>query len=216
MHVVAPELRRCTTELLRVIAQKEKSRSWRWWKTVSRGRTKQCPLWLKERRRCRNGTSRSREEEEPDEGIIKEKASAQEDAKATAQRKAGQSVKQHWDCSQIENEEEEEEEGWQKEFGTKKDGRKLLLQVGVMQKVPELVVHARMSQGEEVRGTKEKKKVKGWPTEDTSDKAKESSGGRRRRNGEMERFESGGDGSVLEEIGGKNGEEVMEKYKVCR
>ena len=40
---------------------------------------------------------------------IKKKASAQ-DAKATAQRTAGQRVKQNWDCSQIENEEEEEEE----------------------------------------------------------------------------------------------------------
>ena len=45
---------------------------------------------------------------------IKEKASAQDDAKAAAQRTAGQSVMQSWDCSQIENEEEEEEEPWQK------------------------------------------------------------------------------------------------------
>ena len=41
---------------------------------------------------------------------IKKKASAQDDAKATAQRTAGQRVKQNWHCSQIENEEEEEEE----------------------------------------------------------------------------------------------------------
>ena len=46
---------------------------------------------------------------------IKKKATAQDDAKATAQRTAGQRAKQHWDCSQIENEEEEEEEDWQKE-----------------------------------------------------------------------------------------------------
>ena len=46
---------------------------------------------------------------------IKEKASAPDDAKATAQRTAGQRVKQNWDCSQIENEEEEEEDDWQKE-----------------------------------------------------------------------------------------------------
>ena len=45
---------------------------------------------------------------------IKEKASAHEDAKSTAQRAVGQSVKQSWDCSQTENEEEEEED-WQKE-----------------------------------------------------------------------------------------------------
>ena len=36
----------------------------------------------------------------------KEKASAHEDAKPTAQRTVGQSVKQHWDCSQIESGEE--------------------------------------------------------------------------------------------------------------
>ena len=46
---------------------------------------------------------------------IKEKASAHEDAKSTAQRTTGQSVQQNWDSSQIENEEEEEEENWQKE-----------------------------------------------------------------------------------------------------
>ena len=41
---------------------------------------------------------------------INEKASVHNGAKATAQRTAGQSVKQNWDCSQIENEEEGEEE----------------------------------------------------------------------------------------------------------
>ena len=46
---------------------------------------------------------------------IKEKASAHEDAKSTAQRTVGQSVKQNWDCSQLEIEEEGEEEDWQKE-----------------------------------------------------------------------------------------------------
>ena len=44
-----------------------------------------------------------------------EKASTQDDAKKTAQRKAGQRVKHNWDCSLIENEEEQEEEDWQKE-----------------------------------------------------------------------------------------------------
>ena len=46
---------------------------------------------------------------------IKEKASAHDDAKATAQRAAGQSVEQNWDCSQIEKEEEQEEDDWRKE-----------------------------------------------------------------------------------------------------
>ena len=43
---------------------------------------------------------------------VKKEASGHEDAKPTAQRTVGQSVKQNWDCSQIEN---EEEEFWQKE-----------------------------------------------------------------------------------------------------
>ena len=46
---------------------------------------------------------------------IKEKASAHDDAKSTAQRTVGQRVKQNWDCSQIGNEEEEEEKDWQEE-----------------------------------------------------------------------------------------------------
>ena len=46
---------------------------------------------------------------------IKEMASTQDDAKETAQKTAGQSVKQNWDYLQIENEEEEEEDDWQKE-----------------------------------------------------------------------------------------------------
>ena len=46
---------------------------------------------------------------------IEKKARAQVDVKPTAQRTCGQSVKQSWDCSQIENEEEDEEELWQKE-----------------------------------------------------------------------------------------------------
>ena len=45
------------------------------------------------------------------------------------------------------------------------------MQVKVMQKVPELVVHERMSQGEKAKCTKEKKTVKGWSTEEMKDKA---------------------------------------------
>ena len=45
---------------------------------------------------------------------IQKKASALVDAKPTAQRRGGQSVKQTWDCSQIENEEDEDDEDWQK------------------------------------------------------------------------------------------------------
>ena len=78
---------------------------------------------------------------------IKEKASAHEDAKSTAQRTAGQSVLQNWDCSQIEDEEEEEEEDWQKEDQVEVHGKleEILerrrmegsfLQAEVTQKVP--------------------------------------------------------------------------------
>ena len=38
---------------------------------------------------------------------IKKKASAHEDAKPTAQKTVGESVKQNWDCSHVEYEEEE-------------------------------------------------------------------------------------------------------------
>ena len=44
------------------------------------------------------------------------------------------------------------------------------VQVEVMQKVPELVVHERMSLGEQVKCTKERK-MKGWPTEEMKDEA---------------------------------------------
>ena len=89
---------------------------------------------------------------------IKERASALDDAKATAQRTAGQRVKQNWDSSQIENEEEEESwrEGdqmaaeWDEEekIGEILERRRMegsSLQSDVMRKVPEQVVHERMS-----------------------------------------------------------------------
>ena len=52
------------------------------------------------------------------------------------------------------------EEGWKRSF--------LLLHV--MQKVLELVVHERMSQGRGVKGLKEKKKVPGWSVEEMREK----------------------------------------------
>ena len=89
----------------------------------------------------------------------------EEDAESTAQRTAGQRVKQLWDCSQIENEEDEEEDDWQKEnqMGMQLEEDEKLeeiverrrmegrpLQVEVMQKVPELLVRR-----SEVHKTKE-------------------------------------------------------------
>ena len=53
---------------------------------------------------------------------IKEKASVHVDAKATAQGTSGQTVKQHWDCSQIVN---EEEEVWQRETRRNCNGRRM-------------------------------------------------------------------------------------------
>ena len=111
---------------------------------------------------------------------IKE-ASAQEDAKS-AQRTDGQRVKRKWDCSQIEN--EEEEESWQEwdhmasqwdeeqKLGEILERRRMegtSLQLDVMQKVPEKVVHERMSQGKGVKGLKEKK-VAGWSTAEMREK----------------------------------------------
>ena len=90
------------------------------------------------------------------------------------------------------------------DLGTKKDGKKLFA-ADVMQKAPESVVHEHMSQGEKVRSTKKQKNVKGWSTEDMKDKANRSFGGRHRRNEDVESFEPRGNGSMLEEVGGKNG-----------
>ena len=69
-----------------------------------------------------------------------------------------------------------------------------------MQKVPELVVHECMSQGKGTKRTKEKKKVKGWSTEEMKGKPS-SSLEEDRRNEKMEMNESGRDGSMLEEFG---------------
>ena len=50
------------------------------------------------------------------------------------------------------------------------------LQLDLMQKAPELVVHERMAQGEKVAGAKVKKKVKGWSSEEMKDQANSSLG----------------------------------------
>ena len=91
---------------------------------------------------------------------IKEKASAHDDAKATAKRTAGRSVKQNWDCSQIEKEDQmevqwaEDEKLEESLEGRRTEGSSL--QAEVMQKVPELVVRERMSQVEENKVRKRK------------------------------------------------------------
>ena len=81
---------------------------------------------------------------------------------------------QSWDCSLIENEEEEEcwQEGdqmaeqWEEEQHVEEivERRRMegsSLKLDAMQKVPELVVNERMSQGERVKNPK----VPGWSIE---------------------------------------------------
>ena len=118
----------------------------------------------------------------------RKKARAQIDAKQTAQRIEGQSVKQNWDCSQIDSGEEEEDEDWQKgeqmemlwvedeklqDIFKRQRAEGGCLQAEVLQKVLGLVVHERMSQGEKAKGIEEKKKVKGWSTEDMKNKPRD-------------------------------------------
>ena len=96
---------------------------------------------------------------------------------------------QNWDCSQIEDREEEEVVDWQEEDQMEEqcdeddkleeilerrrvDGGSL--QAEVTQKVLELVAHEHMSQDKTVQGSEEKKKVKGWPTEEMKNKTSSS------------------------------------------
>ena len=103
---------------------------------------------------------------------IKEKVILHLDAMSTARRAVGQSVMHSWDCSQIENEEEEEVENWQKEnkleviweeheklekILERRSMERSLLQAEIMQKV----------------------------LEEMKDKHEQSFGGRHRRNEEM-------------------------------
>ena len=65
-------------------------------------------------------------------------------------------------------------------------------------------MHERVYQGEKVKGTK-KKKVKGWSTEEMKDKANSFFWSKTEEMRTLEIFEPRGDGSMLEEVGGKNG-----------
>ena len=103
---------------------------------------------------------------------IEVKVSGHEGNKEAIQTPAGQSFMRSWDCLQTEKYEEEESwrEGdqmavhWDEEQKLEEiwerrriEGSSLKLEV--MQKVPELVVHERMSQGKGVKGLEEKKRV---------------------------------------------------------
>ena len=100
---------------------------------------------------------------------------------------------QRWDSSRIEN--EEEEESWQKddqmaEQWEEKQHLDDLIErrrMEVMQKVPDLVVNKRMSQGEKGKDTKEKKKVPGWSIEEMKERPNIHSGGGHGRDEKMEK-----------------------------
>ena len=102
---------------------------------------------------------------------------------ACIKEKAWQKVKQGWDCSQIGN---EEKEAWQEgnqmalqcaedekfqEIWEQRRKERSAPKLEAMQKAPELVVHKRMAQGEEVTGAKVERRVVGWSTEDMKDQA---------------------------------------------
>ena len=93
--------------------------------------------------------------------------------KEAVQRPAGQRVTRSWDCSQIENEEEDvswregdqmaaqwEEEQKLEEIVERKRIEGNSLKLEVMQKVPELVVQERMSQGKGVESQREKESTR--------------------------------------------------------
>ena len=76
------------------------------------------------------------------------------------------------------------------------------LQAEVIQKVRELAVHERMSQFKEVHKRKEESERMVHGRDERQ--GEQSFGRRLRRNEKIERYESGRDGSLLEEFGGKN------------
>ena len=120
---------------------------------------------------------------------IQENVSKDDGAKNDVKRPVGQSFMRSWDCSSIENEEEEEswQEGdqvaqWDEEHKleeilerTRMEGS--TVQLDGMQNVLELFVQERMSQGIGVKG-KEKKKVFRWSMEEMKEKTEYRSGGR--------------------------------------
>ena len=95
---------------------------------------------------------------------IKEKVSVHDGDMEAVQRPAGRRVTRNWDVLQIENEEEDVSwrEGDQMAARAKSGGDRGIegnsLKLVVMQKVPGLVVQERMSQGEGVKGLKDKKR----------------------------------------------------------
>ena len=88
------------------------------------------------------------------------------------------------------------------------------LQLEVMRKVPELVVHERMSQGKGVKGRKEKKKVPGQSVEEMKEipNVAVEEDTEEMRNGE---FSSQNDMDFCwKDLAERMEEEVLDKYKV--
>ena len=71
-----------------------------------------------------------------------------------------------------------------------------------------------MAPGEEMKCTQEKKNVKRMVHGRDERQGEQSSRRRHRRNQKMERYESGCDGLMLENLAGKMEDEVLDKYKV--
>ena len=138
----------------------------------------------------------------------------EESCKNEGKRTGGQNPIQRWDCSQIENEEEEESwqeggqmaEQWEEEQHLEDivERRRMegsSLKFDVIQKVPELVVNEPMSQGERVKNPTVKKKVPGWSVEEMKEKPNIAEEEDTEENEKFERFDPGRHGLMLEEVG---------------
>ena len=156
---------------------------------------------------------REAEEEKEEKGQRNIRHEIAQKVMASIKEKAGQKVKQGWDCSKIGNEEEEEEEVWQEK-------NQMTLQwaedekLDVMQKAPESVVHDRMAQGEKVTGAKVKKQVKGWSTEEMKDQScrhleEDTKEMRTWRSLKREEIDQ-----CWKKLAKKSEEEVLDKYRV--
>ena len=132
---------------------------------------------MKKEKKAKEARQRQGENETIEEVIrsSQRRMALEECCKSERKRTEGQNPIQRWDCSQIENEEEEESwqegdqmaEQWEEEQHLEDivERRRMegsSLKLDVIQKVPELVVNERMSQGERVKNQSVKKKVPGW------------------------------------------------------
>ena len=150
---------------------------------------------------------------------------SEESCKNERERTGGLNPMQSWDCSQIENEEEEESwqerdqkaEQWKEEQHLediverrRREGSSLKL--GAMQEARELVVHGRMAQGKKGEKPKRKEESTRMVYQRNEGKAKFRCGGRHGGNEKMEKSEPERDGPMLEEVFAEYmEEEVLDK-----